>query len=114
MFQVILLSFTLFFSIYGTLAAAMFYHGSRYSAPRQFGPSIEEKLSAEWGRRCVMNGNGEIGRTVPMGRDHLGTHVDFNRTQQTWEPRFEKYEQYVHLKVVDCPPRLRQGTLSDT
>jgi hypothetical protein len=87
------------------LPAAILYYGIHHPPPPQFGPSMQEKLAADWGDRCVTNGNGEVGRTLSSGRDVSGTYVDFRPTERADE-RFRKYELYVHLKIANCPERL--------
>lgn len=104
MFQAIMLSVAII--LLGTLGlpGAMLYYDMHHPSPPQFGPSMQEKLSADWGGRCVTNGNGEVGRTLASGRDRTGTYVDFRPTDKA-DDRFRKYEQYVHLKIADCPER---------
>jgi hypothetical protein len=101
-FQAIMLSVAILFLGVLGLPAAMLYYGMQHPSPPQYGPSIQEKLAADWGDRCVANGNGEVGRTLPSGRDRTGTYVDFN-VNGVHDAKFEKFERYRHLKIVDCP-----------
>lgn len=101
MYQTIMLTIAIMFLGVLGLPAGMLYYGMQHPSPPQYGPSMQEKLAAEWGDRCVINGNGEVGRTLTPGRDRSGTFVDFNQGSPR-EAKFEKYEQFRHLKLVDC------------
>jgi hypothetical protein len=105
MYQAFMLTVALLFLGVLGLPAGMLYYGMQHPPPPQYGPSMQEKLAAEWDGRCVTNGNGEVGRTISLLRDRTGTYVDFRPTDVADE-RFRKYELYVHLNVVDCPERL--------